>query len=336
MNAVCGIKRGRGEAQVMQTDAIVTIRGPIAPRELGFCQSHEHLSVESAHIRAIAPELVIDDRLKTLSDLRAYRSAGGRAVVDAQPVGAGRNALTLYALSQEADVHVIASTGFHRLGFYPPGHWIFEAEEDRLAALFTGELTAGMYVGGEEGFPVERSELCAGLVKTALEPGPLEGRHALLFRAAAGAAVAAGAPLMAHIEAGADPLLLADFLMSCELPPERVVFCHMDRAVPDLLIHEAVCARGIALEYDTIARPRHHGDEREIDIIRHMLDAGFGHLLLAGLDVTRLRLAGYGGSPGLDYILRVFLPALCAAGVAESQALKIFVDNPARVWKMRR
>jgi len=317
----------------MQAESIITVRGPVAPGDLGFCQSHEHLSVESAHIRAVAPELAIDDAASTMVDLRAYRLAGGRAVVDAQPVGAGRNAATLYALSRDAGVHVIASTGFHRLGFYPRGHWIFDAGEDRLAALFTEELTAGMYLDGDEAFPTKRGESCAGLVKAAIEPGPLSERHAVLFRAAARAAIAAGAPLMAHIEGGADPLMLADFLADLALPAERTVFCHMDRAVPDLAVHEAVCARGIALEYDTVARPKVHDDAREIAVIRRMLDTGFGDLLLAGLDVTRARLAGYGGTPGLDYILRVFLPALRAAGVSESQALRIFVENPARVWK---
>ena len=317
----------------MRAEVIVTVRGAVAPEALGFCQSHEHLSVEGAHIRATAPEQAIDDAARTLVDLRAYRAAGGRAVVDAQPVGAGRNAATLCALSRDADVHVIASTGFHRPHFYPQGHWIFAAEEDRLAALFTEELTVGMYLDGEEGFPVRRSEVSAGLVKAALEPGSLAGRPAVLFRAAARAAVAAGATLMAHIERGADPLMLADFLAGCGLPAERTVFCHMDRAVPDLAVHEAVCARGIALEYDTIARPKYHGDAREIAIVRHMLDAGFGDCLLAGLDVTRQRLTGYGGTPGLGYILHTFLPALCACGVVESQALRIFVQNPARVWK---
>jgi phosphotriesterase-related protein len=155
----------------------------------------------------------------------------------------------------------------------------------------------------------------------------------VLFRAAVRAAVAAGATLMAHIEGGADPLMLADFLADCGLTAERTVYCHMDRAVPDLAVHEAVCARGIALEYDTIARPKVHDDAREIAIIRRMLDADFGDLLLAGLDVTRARLAGYGGAPGLAYILDSFLPALRAAGVPESQATRIFVENPARVWK---
>ena len=64
-----------------------------------------------------------------------------------------------------------------------------------------------------------------------------------------------------------------------------------------------------------------------------MLEAGFGDLLLAGLDVTGARLAGYGGAPGLAYILRSFLPALRAAGVPESRVQRIFVENPARVWK---
>jgi phosphotriesterase-related protein len=318
----------------MENGAIVTVRGPVAPEDLGFCQSHEHLSVESAYIRAVAPELVIDDAARTLKDLRAYRQAGGRAVVDAQPVGVGRNAATLRALSEDADVHVIASTGFHRLRLYPPGHWIFQAEEKRLAALFTEELTTGMYWDGEAGFPLAHGEVCAGQVKTALEPGPLDARHAALFRAAAQAAVATGAPLMAHIEGGADPLMLADFLADQGLPPERTVFCHMDRATADLAVHEAICARGIALEYDTIGRPKYHDDAREIDIIHHLLAAGFGDRLLAGLDVTRPRLTGYGGSPGLAYILDTFVPALRVAGLPEAQTARIFVENPARVWRI--
>jgi len=317
----------------MQTGSVITVRGPIAPESLGFCQSHEHLSVESAHIRSVDPGLAIDDPARTVVDLHAYRQAGGRAVVDAQPLGAGRNAATLWALSEAAGVHVIASTGFHRLQYYPPGHWIFEADEDRLAALFIEELTTGMYLDGERGFPAKRSELCAGQVKAALEPGPLEGRRAALFRAAARAAAASGAPLMAHIEAGADPVMLADFLAGCGLPPERVVFCHMDRAVADLEVHKAVCARGVALEYDTIARPKYHSEAREIDIFRSMLDAGFGDRLLAGLDVTRRRLTGYGGSPGLTYILETFAPMLRDAGISEEAISRIFVENPARVWR---
>jgi phosphotriesterase-related protein len=319
----------------MDTDVIITVCKPVLPKYLGFCQSHEHLGVENAHIRAIAPDLAIDDADRTLIDLRRYYQAGGRAVIDAQPIGAGRNAGTLRALSEASGVHVVASTGFHRLLYYPEGHWIFTEGEDRLAALFTEELTTGMYLDGDEGFPSQRGGICAGLVKTALEPGPLSARHRLLFRAATQAAILTGAPLMAHIERGADPLMLAEFLTERGLPPERAVFCHMDRSVADLDVHEAVCARGIALEYDTIARPSYHDNAREIAIIRHMLDAGYGNLLLAGLDVTRARLTGYGGSPGLDYILRVFLSALCAAGVTESQALEIFVENPARVWKRK-
>ena len=311
----------------------MTVRGLIAPEDLGFCQAHEHLSVESAHIRAIAPDQDIADVSRTIVDLHAYRQAGGRAVVDAQPVGAGRNAATLRALSETADVHVIASTGFHRLRYYPPGHWIFDADEDRLAALFTEELTAGMYLDADEGSPTKRSEICAGQVKSALEPGPLDGRHAALFRAAVRAAVASGAPLMTHIESGSDPVMLADFLAGCGLPPERAVFCHMDRTVAGLAVHKAVCARGIALEYDAIARPKYHSEAQEIAIIREMLDAGYGGRLLAGLDVTRARLAGYGGNPGLAYILDAFVPALRNAGIPEKAISRIFVENPARIWE---
>ncbi|MCL1795712.1 MAG: hypothetical protein FWG37_02350 [Clostridia bacterium] len=311
----------------------MTVRGLIAPDSLGFCQAHEHLSVESPHIKSIAPDQDIADMSRTIVDLHAYRQAGGGAIVDAQPVGAGRNGTTLHALSAEANIHVIASTGFHRMRYYPPGHWIFSADEDRLAALFTSELTDGMYLDGDERFPTKRSEIRAGQVKSALEPGPLDPRNATLFQAAARASINAGVPLMAHIESGSDPEMLADFLTECGLSPECIVFCHMDRTITDLEVHKAVCARGVALEYDAIARPNHHSETREIAIIREMLDAGYGDRLLAGLDVTRARLTGYGGSPGLAYILNSFVPALRNAGVPETAIARIFNENPARVWQ---
>ncbi|MDR3050192.1 MAG: phosphotriesterase [Oscillospiraceae bacterium] len=317
------------------TAAIVTVLGPLPPAQLGFCQSHEHISAACAHLRAHSPGLVIDDEQRTLTDLLAYRRAGGQALVDAQPLGAGRDARALVSLSRASGVHVVASTGFHLPRHYPDNHWVHTLPQQALQALFTDELTRGMYLDGDEAPPARQGEARAGQVKAALEPGPLTGRQGVRFAAAAGAAIAAGAPLMVHIEPRTDPLALADFLAGQGLDLTRAVFCHMDRATPDLVVHRALCERGITLEYDTIARPKYHDDAREAEIFRHMLRAGYGNRLLAGLDVTRLRLTGYGGTPGLAGLLQNFVPLLRDAGVTEAQITQIFVENPARIFQMR-
>ena len=310
----------------------MTVLGEIPADALGFCQSHEHVCVSNDWMRKHFPGLVIDDTLLTLRELQAYKAAGGGALVDAQPGGAGRDAEILRLLSERSGVHIIASTGFHRMQFYPEGHWIFRWSEAELAALFTVELTHGMFQGGDDGEPTQQTNIRAGQIKAALEAGPLDAQHEKLFSAAAQAGVQTGTPMMVHIEKGADPLMLLDFLSERGVKPEKMIFCHMDRATDDLAAHTEVLDRNVNLEYDTIARYKYHDDAAELSIIGHGVEAGFGRQILAGLDVTRERLTAYGGSPGLCFILKEFLPTMRKADFSEETIDHIFRRNPAEIW----
>lgn len=314
---------------------IQTVRGGIAPVQLGFCHSHEHLHINKGQSAQINPALCIDDPERTAVELKVFRRAGGSAVVDAQPVGCGRGAGQLLALSQQSGVHVIASTGFHKRVFYPAGHWIFSYSEAQLTALFCEELQEGMYLDGDTAPPKQRSAIPAGQIKAALDAPGMDEQAQKLFTAAAAAAIETGAPLMVHIEQGADPTALADFLQRRKLDLTQVIFCHMDRAVPELAIHKAMCKRGIFMEYDTIAREKYHSNQREAELICQMVRAGFGGQILLGLDTTRQRLAAYGGHPGLTYLLLEFVPMLRENGLSQQQILSLFCQNPARAFCMR-
>jgi phosphotriesterase-related protein len=63
-----------------------------------------------------------------------------------------------------------------------------------------------------------------------------------------------------------------------------------------------------------------------------MLETGYEDKLMMSLDVTRARLASYGGAPGLRYIIDTFIPFLKGRGVSALQIQKAFVDNPARFF----
>ena len=308
---------------------ITSVLGDIAPGSLGFCQSHEHIYIGSCPAQAGKP---IDDTAKSAEELKSYRRGGGGAIVDAQPVGTGRDAEVLARLSRESGVHVIASTGFHKLSYYPEDHWVFSTGEDKLSALFVDELVHGMYLDGDTGFPAVQGEYRAGQIKTALDKAGLAGPYDKLFHAAVTAAKATGRPIMTHVEHGSNPVALADFLLAEGVPAAKTIFCHMDRAIPDIGVHLELCRRGIYLEYDTICRPKYHDDNRELEIIATMLDAGHGERLLLGLDTTRERLACYGGHPGLAYILGEFVPLMLGSGVSDADVRRMFVENPARVF----
>lgn len=312
---------------------VTTVLGEISHGELGFCQSHEHLYIARGYPAEVASSQRIDECGRSAGELAAYRKAGGRALVDAQPVGCGRGAKELARMSRESGVHVIASTGFHRMVFYPENHWIYAYGNDKLTELFVSELTAGMYAGYfDVPNPEGQTGYRAGQIKCALDSGNFSKQYEKLFSAAAEASKLTGAPLMIHIEAGSNPLKLADFLCRAGVDQNRVAFCHMDRSVGDFNVHRELCLRGIYMEYDTVARPKYHSDEREAEIVLELLEAGYGNRLLMSLDTTRDRLVSYGGETGLCYIMESFIPLLKLRGVTDKQIGDIFYNNPAALF----
>ena len=314
---------------------IQTVTGPIDAKDLGFCQSHEHLCILDGQSARCNPALRIDDPQASSLELTDYYHAGGRAVVDAQPVGCGRDVDFLKEISVKSGVNIIASTGFHKLIFYPENHWIFRWKEEQLAELYVQELTCGMFTPCDNQEPDRQTNIQAGQIKAALDREGLTPRYQRLFSAATQAQKTTGAPLMVHTEAGSNVTELADFLEKSDVDLHRVIFCHMDRTVPDLSVHIALCQRGITMEYDTVAREKYHDDTREIEIVRALLDAGFQSQLLMSLDVTRARLIHYGGQAGLCYILNTFWDFCICHGISNAILQSIFYDNPSECFSIR-
>lgn len=310
------------------TRIVETVLGPIDARQLGFCQVHEHLFIESGFPETVVSSLRIDDYCLTVAELHAYRKAGGQSLVDAQPVGCGRMARNLSLASEETGVNIIGSTGFHKLVFYPHHHWIHTARCRDLAELFKDELKRGMYCDGNESWPRKQTSSRAGVIKVATDSEGMTAEYRKLFQAAASTGYDTSIPVICHTEMGSGALDQIEFLNKCGIPSDRIIVCHLDRTL-DLPYHKEVASTGVFLEYDTIGRPRYHCDEEEIELIISMLEAGFERQLLLSLDTTRERFAAYGGRIGLDYLLDSFIPQLMAGGVSSSTVHMLTVENPA-------
>ena len=317
----------------MKTKTIMTVNGPVCPEQLGFCQCHEHLAISRGVSFEKSPVLLIDDIQKSTKEAARLFKSGGRTIVDAQPGGCNRVEQDLLTISQKTGLNIIASTGFHKLCFYPEQHWLYTASADELCRIFTHELTVGMYSSIDTCFSSGYSHIRAGIVKSALDRENLTPIYQKLFTAAAGAALASDVPLMVHIEQDSDPVALFFFLKKLGVPPQQMIFCHMDRAIPDLDIHKKLLSEGIYLEYDTIGRFKYHSDLREIEIFQSMLAAGFDEQLLFSLDTTRARLKAYDPKAiGLDYLLTTFVPLMEYHGITRQQIEKISHHNFVKVF----
>jgi len=314
---------------------VMAVNGLISVEKLGHCQCHEHIFIEKGKSFDMNPALCIDDYKMTVDELNNYKEMGGSTLVDAQPVGCGRMTEYLIKASKETGVNIIASTGFHKLQYYPRNHWIYNIEQSKFTELLLNEIVIGMYIKNIEPFNGMRTSAKAGIIKIAIESGNFSSIYKKILLSAADAANQTGITIMCHTDKGRGALEVIKLLMANGVSPESIIICHLDRRSDNFKFHQKVAETGVYLDYDTIGRFKYHSDEEEIKLISKMIDRGYEDKLLISLDTTRERLKSYGSNIGLDYILAKFIPALKKYGINNDIINKITRKNPAEALTRR-
>lgn len=306
---------------------IRTILKDIQEQSLKHIQCHEHLFIEEGASKRVDPVLFMNDPDASAKELQEYHIKGGSLIVDAQPGYFGRMAGNLAWASQKSKVDIVASTGFHKMAFCDFPERFQAKTTDEIAAEFVLELTEGMIDSKAGG--LLRTGYKAGAIKTAVESCGLHGEkiYEKLFHAAAFAQKMTGAPILCHIEKGADALEVIAFLVSLDVDPEKIIICHLDRAKYDLPYHLEVAKTGVYFDYDTVNRLKYLSHEQELALIQAMIRHGHAEKIMVSLDTTRARLKYYGGDMGLAYILDTYTEMMKAAGVHESEIRKILCNN---------
>ncbi|WP_432013394.1 phosphotriesterase family protein [Streptomyces cucumeris] len=293
--------------------AVRTVLGDVPGAELGICDAHDHLFIRSTRL----PGQELADPEAAEAELRAFRALGGGTMVQWTPYGLGRAAGRLPALSRATGVRLVAATGMHQAEHYRPG--TVEGVRDRLAELFTDELTRGIGGTGPR----------AGLIKVAGGFHGLDAHARHTMTAAAEAHHRTDAPIAVHLELGtAAPDVLDLLCGELGVPPHRVLIGHLNRS-PDPVVHLQVAAMGAFLVYDGPSRAHHTTDWRLPEVLTALVEAGHAGQLLLGGDTTTAGARSVNGGPGLPYLLRRLRPRLeLAVGAAVMD--RILIENPAR------
>lgn len=308
-----------------------TVLGTVTEEEMGHTQPHEHLYIVGTIDQIRCEDICINNFPASMEELKMYREAGGGAVVDANPLATGRDALALKDLSRLTGVSIIASTGFHIPKFYPQEHWIWETPAERLADLFSDEIENGMYQDGTWFWPEYQTRCKAGLIKAMVNQDGLGNPQTVKLLTAAGmAAKRTGTPLMLHTE-GVDVLESVDLLAGkLGVPEKKMLVCHVDRQAENYKIHEAVADTGVFMEYDTITLFEYHNVASEVGLLRHMIEKGYLEQICLSTDPTTDRLKHYRGTVGIDYILTEFIPILRKSGFTGNEIWQMTHENPWR------
>lgn len=292
---------------------IRTVLGDIPAERLGRTDYHEHLF----QVTPLLPGDELDDEYRSGQEAASLREAGIDAMVEATPIGLGRDVAGVARIAAGIGLHIVATTGAHREQHYLPDHPLLAASVGELTARFTTDL-----VDGESG-------VRAGLLKAGIGYWSISPFEHRVLEAVGAAHRATGAPVMVHLEHGSAAFEVLNELAAHGVQADRVALAHVDRN-PDPGLHAELCGAGAYLGYDGMARHRDWPDSTILACLLTTAERAGAQRLLLGGDVARKRrYRSYGGMPGLDYLPRRFVPRLRREG-GEELVDTVLVANPAR------
>lgn len=298
--------------------------------DLGRVYAHEHIIINPGYVVQLFPDLLlpsVENGAKELLDLKA---AGLGAVVETMPCDAGRDVLKLAEISRRSGVHLIAPTGLHLPKFYPQGHWRFRMSAAELADLFSAEVTLGIDANDCAGPELRRTSHRAGIVKIASGARGLDAAERAAFEAAAATHRRTGCPIITHAEPGLgfDQI---EILTSRGVPAGKITLSHTDRTL-DRDYHRALLKSGVNVEYDRTFRHPLGRDNPTLRLYADMIKEFPGQVML-GTDGARSSYwRSYGGTPGLDYLLRGFSDLALELGVPTDLLERSFTYTPSQAF----
>jgi phosphotriesterase-related protein len=331
---------------------IRTVTGDIMPDALGLTLAHEHLLCDITPPELAArglPEVEItlenvfeirhhwcrhpgNNRLDAIdvavAELARFRAAGGSALVELTVQGIAPDPLGLRVISERAGVAVIAGCGWYTVDFAGPV----------LAAKTPAEMECQLIEAVEQG--IDGTGVQAGIIGEIGCSWPLHALERKALIAAARAQAATGAAITIHPgRDAAAPHEILDVLESNGARPERVIIGHLDRTLFDVDEILRLAGRGSGLEWDFFGIESSYypfapidlpNDGRRLELIRAVMDRGYGEQILIAHDIcTKTRLRRFGGH-GYAHILANVVPVMRRKGFTAAEVDLLLIDNPRR------
>ena len=323
-------------------EIIRTVAGDIAPDELGFCQTHEHVWCdirmgERHHIRSTVIQdetgtMIYDDRERMLEELKAYYDMGGRAMVDVTTNHWRQDLKTLKELSEESGVNIVASGGFYTESSVPK--WVDTLSIREITDILVGELEDG----DEDGVKV-------GLYKSGIFRGRIEGPEMKGLRAVCRAILETGAVMTTHttgsrryeVPGGTVGIQHLKFFKEEGVPAHRLIVGHVDER-PDINVLSALADEGCFIQFDVIGKLHWLLEETRAELLRELVNRGHLDKLLLGTDRCRkVELHKDLGGLGYTYLFEHFFGVLKEhGGFTDAEIKNIMEDNPARALTLTR
>ena len=311
--------------QAMQDDDfyfIQTVRGRNKPSELGLTLIHEHLMVDFIGADKASKDRYNQDEVfeVMLPYLKEIKDLGVTGFAECTPMFLARDAELMKRFADALDMHILTNTGMYKEPYLP--QYAFEKSADELAQMWISEIKDG----------IEGTQIKAGFIKIAVNPGSLIPIQQKIVRASARTSKATGATIACHTGHGVAVMETLSILKEEKLPLEKFIFVHAG-SEGDIKYHLAVAEQGAWVEYDSISPGEAN---RYIQLIKTMIDNGHEDRLLLSQDAGWYNVgqAKGGNIRGFAYIIKDFIPLMEKSGIDKNLIDKFLITNPAKALRI--
>jgi phosphotriesterase-related protein len=306
------------------------VLGPLAPSQLGFTLTHEHIADAPWYLKKWPASLGGRAGLvgKAVEKLKAVRAEGVSTIVDLTTYDAGRDDIRfLEEVSRKSGMQIVAYTGQRHV---PPDPVIDRSIEE-FTQFFTKEIEVG----------IDDTPIKAGVIKVATGGGELSVFEQKVLRAAARVSKATGVPIETHTDAvhrGGEKQ--AAIFENVGVNPARVSMGHSDDT-SDMSYFLGLVKRGYTLGMDHINRGVSPDFRPPLKVraecIKQLIDAGYADKIFLSHDSEfcssllapedqewREKL----NPDGMLFNTRKLIPLLKQIGVSERAIQIMTVENP--------
>lgn len=294
---------------------IRTVTGDVAEIR-GRILAHEHLQIDLSAQKGPTNRIGADEEDAVVDDLVTAKRLGLAAIVDLSAPLWGRAPVALRRISERAGVGVVCAAGYY-----------WDPFPDIALASTVEEIRDAMIAEIETG--ADGSDVRCGVIKvgTAREPNEPAER---LFKAAALAARATGAPVITHTSNPSQAAWHIRVLEGAGMDMTRAVISHMG-AAKDVSELVEVGRCGAFMGIDKVSFPKGPSNAELADLVRAACDRGLERQLILSSDVARRTMLSRYGGWGYPTVLRDFVPMLAERGIPAATVEIMLCDNPTRM-----
>ena len=308
-----------------EAPAVMTVRGPVVPSQLGLMPVHEHLFSNFGEEPAEPPVYAREALLATVVPYaESVKKLGCGAVADGTTAWFGRDPLLLQTISVRSGLHILTNTGLYGAANdrYVPRRVLYQPVR-AIAQEWIREAEHG----------IRETGVRPGFIKIGVDAGPLSEMDAKLVRAGAVAHRSTGLTMTVHTGNNPESVERQLRILAEEgVAPNAWVWIHANQCKDDAAIAQ-MARRGAWVSLDGLDRKTL---ERHVELVQVLKKAGCLQQVLLSHDGNSFRAGGKSPMREWSMLFTDLLPSLRKSGIGDEEVRLLTVENPQRAYTINK